>query len=1109
MRISIMYLFLLYTGITFGQDLPQLIPVSPNAAGLSKYGSYPVDLNSGVPQISIPIYTIEQGTLKVPINISYHASGIKVNEMASMVGLGWSLNAGGIITRQVKGIPDEYTSSPLIDADNAAQDLDTYLDFKDIYYKRKDSSPDIYIFNFNGVTGRFYIENGEIISESSSSMKIERIGRELFVITMPDGTTYRFGTSLDGESAYEFTDKRTGVTYTFMDDMITSWYLTEIISANKKDTIYFKYKDNTYTKDRELVGSTIRLSSLRYGFLGFGCNWRFATPQSSIIGPYSNDPTEVNSYSDDYYISAKIIDTIVFKNGKIKLNTTTGPWFDNSVKLNSLEVINNNQTVHLKASFQHDGANQDRMKLNSLSVSGRNNVDEKKYEFVYNNLSLPNRNSKKQDYWGYANNNTGGYVEEQEVEFLGNHYKLGNGDKSTDEINMKAGILEKIIYPTGGYTEFEFEANKIHPGVKEIITTDGEVLNAYGYGAPGSGSSSSWCADTAHEKELAIVIPENGFVKINAGFTPAQQNGGNPQVQLRNSSGVAIKTYQRPAPDGADHFPGRTVNEEIWLPSGNYSLYVRETAIGGMGAQDCPLAWIRVDWNITTIDINPPLKDVGGLRIKTIKSYDGTSTTPSTIKDYEYSDGILKTHFNKEHFTKYAINYSPIPIGNDNINTSLELLLTASSSPLYEIESNGITHIEYQKVTEYLMDSNSNKNGKTIYYFDTTPSLKLNVLQPFFNPGNITFAQPYMTWFNYLSRNRPPYYLTKPWSGGQLKKKEIYSLSSTGQDKLISTLENEYENVNEKLLKPLLLYNLITPLEQNCSSPTYYYSYLFGNGFISTGKKLLTSSTETQYDLNGENPIVTEKSYTYNHPNYFLTESSVKDSKKGTLKTKNYYPNSRNSLTDLSTTDKNMYGVLEDEYRINTPIQTENYRNNILLSTQRILYKQGGHSAQVKSIQTTKGTISTTNPLEDRVHYHRYNTSGKPVEVSRADGTRIVYIWGYQEELPIAKIENVTYSEVSGYINDLQTKSNADTDHCRTSSCKEQILRNALQTLREALPNAMVSTYTYDPLVGVTSMTDPKGYTMYYEYDGFNRLQFVKDADGNLISENKYQYKNN
>jgi len=52
----------------------------------------------------------------------------------------------------------------------------------------------------------------------------------------------------------------------------------------------------------------------------------------------------------------------------------------------------------------------------------------------------------------------------------------------------------------------------------------------------------------------------------------------------------------------------------------------------------------------------------------------------------------------------------------------------------------------------------------------------------------------------------------------------------------------------------------------------------------------------------------------------------------------------------------------------------------------------------------------------------------------------------------------------------------------------------------------MISTYTYKPLLGVETMTDPRGYTMTYEYDNSQRLKRIRDAEGNIISENDYHY---
>jgi hypothetical protein len=100
------------TGGTIAQTpnfLPQRIPTSPTAAALERYGLMPVNESAGIPSIALPLYEVRSGQLSVPITLSYHASGIRVSDAASWIGLGWSLNASGVITRVVRGLPDEDT----------------------------------------------------------------------------------------------------------------------------------------------------------------------------------------------------------------------------------------------------------------------------------------------------------------------------------------------------------------------------------------------------------------------------------------------------------------------------------------------------------------------------------------------------------------------------------------------------------------------------------------------------------------------------------------------------------------------------------------------------------------------------------------------------------------------------------------------------------------------------------------------------------------------------------------------------------------------------------------------------------------------------------------
>ena len=157
------------------------------------------------------------------------------------------------------------------------------------------------------------------------------------------------------------------------------------------------------------------------------------------------------------------------------------------------------------------------------------------------------------------------------------------------------------------------------------------------------------------------------------------------------------------------------------------------------------------------------------------------------------------------------------------------------------------------------------------------------------------------------------------------------------------------------------------------------------------------------------------------------------------------------------------------------------------------------------SLKSCSVIVSHYKILEDRIT-HKYYDNGNVKEVSKKDGTSIFYIWGYNGQYPLVKLDNFSESNIITAIqNNINAVVNASNSDVNTST--ENSLRTALTTLRNSVPNAMMTSYTYDPLIGVTSITDPRGYTVYYEYDDFNRLKQVKDADGKIISENEYHYK--
>ena len=100
----------------FGQDPKwsqeiNVIPPSPNVTSFQKYIDSPISLYTGTPDVSVPIYTLSTPQLTLPISLTYNASGLKVDERASWVGAGFSLNAGGAVSRTAKGFPDELNDA--------------------------------------------------------------------------------------------------------------------------------------------------------------------------------------------------------------------------------------------------------------------------------------------------------------------------------------------------------------------------------------------------------------------------------------------------------------------------------------------------------------------------------------------------------------------------------------------------------------------------------------------------------------------------------------------------------------------------------------------------------------------------------------------------------------------------------------------------------------------------------------------------------------------------------------------------------------------------------------------------------------------------------------
>lgn len=143
------------------------------------------------------------------------------------------------------------------------------------------------------------------------------------------------------------------------------------------------------------------------------------------------------------------------------------------------------------------------------------------------------------------------------------------------------------------------------------------------------------------------------------------------------------------------------------------------------------------------------------------------------------------------------------------------------------------------------------------------------------------------------------------------------------------------------------------------------------------------------------------------------------------------------------------------------------------------------------------------------VTYDKYDSKGNLQQYTTKAGISVAIIWGYNQTQPIARIEGAKLSDISQTLIDSIVSASANDAQLGTDT-SEQSLISALDLFRNnsALAGYQVSTYTYDPLIGVTSITPPSGIRELYKYDSANRLEKVIDINGKTLKEYKYNYKN-
>lgn len=1116
-------LLLFWVGASFAQvNLePKAIP-APNSASLGEYGAVPVGHYTGIPDVNIPLYELELDGVKFPLSLSYHASGVKVAQEASWVGMGWSLNAGGCIMRSVQGWDDFGTTPmgyfwnsnpPLATASNDIKQIASASErqkYEEMQNNRVDPEPDIFYFNFAGHAGKFFVQRSSESGNSRPKAIVQTPDCYLdmvydlnkWIVTDGDGFKYYFGTkevsrvrSIQSNSqcnsySYYLKNKNLAATHEPQTDITTAWYLDSIVSPNRQK-LAFAYAIEETVTPMGMQESAFGLLEVIQGDSYIG------TPQKQVYASYS--------YSTNKQPVLKKITgnnlTIDFT-GEARADVEPRYAAQKPTRLAKVSVRNNSSLVkEFRLGYFYTGTQNNydncRLFLNTVQEVGTDGSLGGCYTLGYDNGVLPAKTSTDVDHWGYyttpstgmasncwgtevVRDNTYSTLIPPVTVTIGNTVKAFYGhNRNSNAAKMGYGILKSIKYPTGGQTSFTYEpcttsSSSVLPPTVVEHSYEENFEDFYFSDLPmdnqddfptGSrvGTPFQISTRTAGTFRLSIdYITGGDFTnetlhpddRYTAALKRLNTSTGRYEMvknvyfpHLSESNGVVTRDY------------------ELMLEAGTYridmdrsytfnALQYHEGSLEVFGSASCVVFTESGGGSSTETTIT------GGLRIRQIETTDLNGNVAK--KTYEYADAVLMSPLVYHYAVPIARTEVQVLSNGDKIvHHTLSNYMCGMSSSYVPMSTAAMgSYVGYGRVTETVWNGSS-KTGSTTYDFYNECDELIDISDRFI-PG----------------------FPSKPALNNGLPKQTIhYNASGNAVCKEVYN----YEFAKGTSIKGVKLYQ---PAMDTDNLYIKFYD------MDSSWNKLL-SKTISEYTLTGSLIVQTTESYVYEPSNYKVKEVKIAGSRSGITyrKVLEYPANLKSSAT--------AYQQMVNSQILNPVVEEKNYvvqgSSQTLMDTKRTMY--GTFDGKILPSSILQNKTKGSSALEERMRTTHYDKNGKPNDYVKGGLEKVVYLWGYNSMYPVAKIEGATYSEVEGWLG---------TAVINNLAGNTATVDTALNTIRNTLSGkgVLVTTYTYTPLVGMTSMTAPNGEKTTYEYDSQGRLAKVKDHNLKVVEQYDYHYKN-
>jgi len=966
---------------------------TPEVANLMRYADFTALDYIGKTNISVPVYDISFGKIKIPIGLSYNTKGNKVADIATSVGLGWSLMAGGNITakindmndlietysfytlggfepeqsyawhRQSKGYLSSYNPQALSNTQNANEQLcfNNRIWTNDDFFV--DSAPDFYYVNAPGFNDKFYftkINDTQLKANFfNSSSKHNNYVNLSIKRTCAGYESDPFGSSGGATVFYqpdkfEFTGEN-GYIYTFIDYessyiteypqtltshnayQVNNWCLTKIKDPYSGREITFEYE--SYVNDYEHASLTT-LGGLNFGNYPVANNIEIGMRPSNDVHPYYFNRVSTSK------LNPKRIKKIISDNEIIDFQYSFNRIDYPGNGLSNIIIKNKNGNIikHVDFTYSYFSSGNcssgdyecKRLKLDKINDSSLGS-----YNFSYSSSAFPPRNSSKVDFLGYYNNNDSNIIFS-----INDFHESQPGYYPGTKMYFYPDLLKDQLFPFKLANKLE---NAITNGVDRTPKTISKLglLQRIVYPTSGSLELSYENDDFMYEGEKYIL----GSTRISKMKLYDSQNNVSKEVNFKylnedNKSSGQINFIKTP---------------------NNISQTEISSGIGFN--TDAVVGYSRI------------LEEVVG-KGYTERKYSNFNDYPDKFmtSDYNFTDQATKNFLKFLKFPSSYVQSFDERRGNPLIENYYK---EGSSSPI--------------KKVSYLYDYNVKDSLKVQKIFSTYASSS-------YTSGDYTSSNYVLHYFNNLKN---------------IKKEEFFGGG-------IAKEENTFSYDDARLI----------------------YKKTISGGDI----------------------------------------------------TEEYYRNAK---------DKSIQKLI-DANILDKPVEIEKKKNGKTLSKQEVKYENTSNI-----FPSSEVSYDLNNGQQVEATYDKYDSKGNLLQYTTKNNVPVTIIWGYNQTQPIAKIEGANYAQVmaafglngndnASYLQlEIVKKSDLDIDDTSENTL---ISNQTIFRSNSAFLGYNITTYTYDPLVGVKSITPVSGLRENYLYDASNRLEKIVNTEGKIIKEFKYNY---